>query len=69
MEDVLKFEHIINEKDPQDIISKLFPNCYLPTDELREKEKSQVVKLDKVCQTNSIYIKDILLKLLTDMEV
>lgn len=58
-------ERLLLEGMPEDLIDRFYCHCYLLPGQFKETEKSKVVKLDKVCQTLSIYTKDIFLNLLS----
>lgn len=58
-------EQLLLEGMPEDIIDRFYNHCYLLPKQFKETEKSNLVKLDKVCQMLSIYNKDIFLNLLS----
>ena len=60
-----KLELICNEGTPKELLGQLYRNCYMLPEEF--KRKSPLVEIEKVCQTQSILLKDIILRLLTDL--
>ena len=59
-------EHEIKQKYPKVPIMKLYENSFIVAHSDRKESVSPIVALDKVIQTHTIFLKDILLVLLTE---